>query len=88
MVGKGVVEALVATLAAVQGEGAPALDVQDAACRSLRVLVKTRANRVHLRASGWSHSFLGNRYVVKGSCRQIVCSSMWVWVRFRNRCCD
>ncbi len=38
MVGKGVVEALMATLAAVQGGGAPALPVQQAACTTLQSL--------------------------------------------------
>ena len=38
MVGKGLVEAVMATLAAVQGGGAPALPVQEAACRTLQNL--------------------------------------------------
>jgi hypothetical protein len=46
MVSKGVVEALVATLAAVQGEGAPALPVQNAACAIFKNLADAADNRV------------------------------------------
>ena len=51
MVGKGVVEALMATLAAVQGGGAPALPVQEAAFGTLRNLAFPADNRVRMR--GW-----------------------------------
>ncbi len=46
MVGKGVVEALVATLAAVQGGGAQALDVQESACNALANLSSAADNLV------------------------------------------
>jgi hypothetical protein len=48
MVGKGVVDALVATLAAVQGEGAQALPVQEAACWTLHNLSAAAGNWVRL----------------------------------------
>ena len=51
MVGKGVVEAVLATLAAVQGEGAPALPVQQAACTTLSNLAFAADNQVRMR--GW-----------------------------------
>ena len=51
MVGKGMVEALVASLAAVQGAGASALPVQEAACTTLWMLAKASDNQVRLR--GW-----------------------------------
>ena len=51
MVGKGVVEALMATLAAVQGGGAPALPVQEAVCWTLSNLSIAADNRVRMR--GW-----------------------------------
>ncbi len=51
MVGKGVVEALMATLAAVQGGGAPALPVQEAACGTLLNLSCAADNQVRMR--GW-----------------------------------
>jgi hypothetical protein len=51
MVGKGVVEALKASLAAVQGGGTPALPVQDAACKTLESLAYAASNRVRMR--GW-----------------------------------
>ena len=51
MVGKGVVEALMVTLAAVQGGGAPALPVQQAACETLCNLAAADENRVRMR--GW-----------------------------------
>ena len=46
MVGKGVVEALVAMLAAVQDGGAQALPVQQAACGTLRSLSIADDNQV------------------------------------------
>jgi hypothetical protein len=46
MMGKGVVEVLVATLAAVQGEGAPALQVRLLACASLRSMARAADNKV------------------------------------------
>jgi hypothetical protein len=46
MVGKGVVEVLVATLSAVQGGGAPALPVQLAACWTLKRLWNAADNQV------------------------------------------
>ena len=51
MVGKGLVEAVMATLAAVQGTGAPALPVQEAACRTLWNLTGAADNKVRMR--GW-----------------------------------
>ena len=51
MVGKGVAEAVLATLAAVQGGGAPALPVQEAACRTLQSLSVAADNQVRMR--GW-----------------------------------
>ena len=51
MVGKGVVEAVMATLAAVQGGGAPALPVQQAACVTLQNLAFAAGNKVRMR--GW-----------------------------------
>jgi hypothetical protein len=51
MVGKGVVEAVMATLAAVQGGGAPALSVQEAACVTLQNLSCSGDNQVRMR--GW-----------------------------------
>ena len=51
MVGKGVVKAVMATLAAVQGGGAPALPVQEAACRTLGNLADADDNKVRMR--GW-----------------------------------
>ena len=51
MVGKGVVEAVMATLAAVQGGGAPALPVQQAACTTLWNLTVAADNTVRMR--GW-----------------------------------
>ena len=48
MVGKGVVEALVATLAAVQNGSAPALDVQEAVCTTLQNLAGVNDNQVRL----------------------------------------
>ena len=51
MVNKGVVEALMATLAAVQVGGAPALPVQQAACRTLWSLAEAADNQVRMR--GW-----------------------------------
>ncbi len=51
MVGKGVVEAVIATLAAVQGGGAPALPVQEAACKTLWNLSAAADNQVQMR--GW-----------------------------------
>ena len=56
MVGEGVVEALVTTLAAVQGEGAKALGVQEAACKTLRNLARVAENRVRL--CGWQSTRL------------------------------
>ena len=52
MVGNGVVEALMATLDVVQGEGVHALPVQEAACKTLRYLARVAENRVRL--CGWS----------------------------------
>ena len=52
MVGKGLVEALIATLAAVQGKGAPALRVQEAACKTLSSLAFASDNEVRMR--GWN----------------------------------
>jgi hypothetical protein len=49
MVGKGVVEAVMATLAAVQGGGAPALPVQEAACTTLQNLTYVADNKVRMR---------------------------------------
>ena len=51
MVGKGVAEAVLATLAAVQGVGAPALPVQEAAVGTLRNLSAAAYNQVRMR--GW-----------------------------------
>jgi hypothetical protein len=51
MVGKGVVDAVMATLAAVQGEGDQALPVQQSACTTLQGLSRAADNRVRLR--GW-----------------------------------
>ena len=51
MVGKGLVEAVMATLAAVQGGGAPALPVQQAACKTLWNLSVAADNQVRVR--GW-----------------------------------
>ncbi len=51
MVGKGVAGAVLATLAAVQGGGAPALPVQEAACGTLRNLANAGDNLVRMR--GW-----------------------------------
>ena len=51
MVGKGVVEAVMATLAAVQGGGAPALPVQQAACMTLLGLAVAADTKVRQR--GW-----------------------------------
>ena len=51
MVGKGVVEAMMATLAAVQGGGAQALPVQKLACITLRNLSVAADNKVRMR--GW-----------------------------------
>ena len=51
MVGKGVVEAVLATLAAVQEGGARALSVQEAACKTLRNLSIAANNGVRMR--GW-----------------------------------
>ena len=51
MLGKGVVEAMMATLAAVQGGGAPALPVQEAACKTLWGLSVAADNLVRQR--GW-----------------------------------
>ena len=51
MVGKGVVEALMATLAAVQGGGAHALPVQQAAFNTLQNLSVAADNKVRMR--GW-----------------------------------
>ncbi len=51
MVGKGVVEAVMATLAAVQSGGAPALGVKQAACRTLCNLAIAADNKVQMR--GW-----------------------------------
>ena len=51
MMGKGLVEALMATLAAVQVGGAPALPVQEAACRTLESLSCAGDNQVRMR--GW-----------------------------------
>ena len=51
MVGKGVVEAVIATLVAVQGGGAAALPMQEAACGTLRNLAVAADNRVRMR--GW-----------------------------------
>ena len=51
MVGKKVMEAVMATLAAVQGGGAPALPVQEAACKTLSNLANVSDNRVRMR--GW-----------------------------------
>jgi hypothetical protein len=49
MVGKGVVEALIATLAAVQGGGAAALPVQETACGTLWNLAVAADNQVRMR---------------------------------------
>jgi hypothetical protein len=49
MVGKGVVESLMATLAAVQGEGEEALKVQEAACETFWNLSASAENDVRLR---------------------------------------
>ena len=46
MVGKGVVDVMLATLAAVQGGGAQALPVQHAACNTLRNLARAADNKV------------------------------------------
>ncbi len=54
MLGKGVVEALMATLAALQGGGARALSVQEAACRTLLGLAVAADNKVRMR--GWDRS--------------------------------
>ena len=51
MLGKGVVETLMATLAALQGGGAPALPVQKAACKTLWNLSVAADNKVRMR--GW-----------------------------------
>ena len=51
MMGKGLVEALMATLAAVQVGGAPALPVQQAACTTLWNLTVAADNTVRMR--GW-----------------------------------
>ncbi len=51
MVGKGVVEAVMATLAALQGGGVPALPVQKAACGTLQNLAVASDNQVRMR--GW-----------------------------------
>ena len=51
MVGKEVVEAVMATLAAVQGGGAPALPVQEHACKTLCNLSVAADSRVRMR--GW-----------------------------------
>ena len=51
MMGKGLVEALMATLAAVQGGGASALPVQEAACATLWNLSCVDDNQVRMR--GW-----------------------------------
>jgi hypothetical protein len=52
MVGKGVVEAVMATLAAVQGVGAPAIEVQEFACTILFNLSLAADNQVQLRVWG------------------------------------
>ena len=49
MMGKGLVEALMATLAAVQGGGAPALPVQEDACTTLQNLSAAADNQVRMR---------------------------------------
>ena len=51
MVGKGLAEAMMATLAAVQGGGAPALPVQQAAFNTLQNLSIAANNQVRMR--GW-----------------------------------
>ncbi len=51
MVGKGVVEAVMATLVAVQGWGAQALPVQETACGALWNFAVAADNRVRIR--GW-----------------------------------
>ena len=51
MLGKGVVETLMATLAAVHEGGAPALPVQEAACMTLESLSCAADNLVRMR--GW-----------------------------------
>ncbi len=79
MVGKGVVEALMATLAAVQGGGAPALPVQQAACMTLQYLTAAAANRV--RMCVWDRP--GIRVVVArvstfcGVCVDMIARDMW-----------
>ena len=54
MVGMGVVESVIATLVAVQGMGAPALEVQEAACTTLQNLCAADENQVRMR--GWDRS--------------------------------
>ncbi len=49
MVGKGVVEAILATLSAVQGADAQALSVHVAACETLASLSAAADNKVRLR---------------------------------------
>jgi hypothetical protein len=48
MVGQGVVEALLATLAAVQDGGAKMLDIQEAVCTTLQNLAGVTDNQVRL----------------------------------------
>jgi hypothetical protein len=69
MVGKGVVEAVIAMLAALQGGGAPALPVQEAACTSLRNLSVAADNRV--RMPGWDRPVLEECAVRCLVCRHV-----------------
>ncbi len=61
MVGEGVVDALVATLAAVRGGGARALPVQEHACAALRNLALAADNQVRLFC--WGRSGCGGSVV-------------------------
>ncbi len=52
MLGKGVVGAMLAILASVQGLGAQALSVQDAACGTLQSLAMVDDHQVRVRVRG------------------------------------
>ena len=52
MVGKGVVESMMRVLGAVQGGGAEALAVQEAACSTLQILACAADNKVRVLVAG------------------------------------
>ena len=86
MVGKGVVDALMATLAAVQGEGAPALPVQEAACRTLWNLADAADNRV--RWCDWSRLGFQGGYVERFFFQRLTCFRVeWRGVASSSRTC-